>query len=154
MPDLDDLLAGLTPKERAAVDVLDAQRLELERNRMGPSAAATLTAPIHGVFARLRMWDRLVRDMADHWAACDRYLVHEYLNMLAVRDGIEQNIERMPPRLRGKVENVVGELDGRFREMTEDDGGAELSRYSKKVAAGADLSWWWTRKPKVLPNGW
>ncbi len=136
------------------MEELDARRLEVERSGLGPSAAATLTAPLHGVFARLRMWNGLVRDMENLWAARDHCSVHEYLHLLEARDGIERNSQRMPARLRRKFENVVGELDRRFREMTDDDGGAELSRYSRKVAAGIELSWWWTRKPKVLPAGW
>lgn len=150
--DLDDLLAGLTPEERAAIADLDSRRLELERSRLSPAIAATVTSPGYGVFNRLRMWDALVRDMDRDWSS--DYMVHEYLNMLDVRDGIEEILAATPVSLQGKIAELVSRLDHRFREATEDDGGTELARYSRRLALEAELSWWWTRRPKVLPPGW
>ncbi|MEV0297731.1 hypothetical protein [Nocardia sp. NPDC050710] len=154
MTDLDDLLASLTPDERNAVAALDARRLEVERARLSRVVAAQVSTPMYGAFASLRMWDVLVRNMEDFWSACDYYMVYEYLNMLDVRSGIEENLAEMPTSLQRKVERVVTDLDRRFREVTEDDVGTELARYSKRVASGIDLPWWRTRKPKVLPTGW
>jgi hypothetical protein len=88
-------LPGLTPDERDAVAMLDAQRLEVERTRLSTAVAAQMTTPIYGAFACLRRWDLLVRDMEDTWSGCD-YMVYEYLNELGVRGAIEEYVAEMP----------------------------------------------------------
>lgn len=154
MTTLAALYANLTPTEREVVAELDAQRLELERSGLSPEVAAQVTTPIYGVLACLRMWDHLVRDMESAWADCDYYMVYEYLNILDVRSSINEYLDKMPVRLQHKLRRLVTDLDNRFREVTEYDGGAELRTYSKRLKDGTELGWWWFRKPNVLPPGW
>ncbi|MGW8378829.1 hypothetical protein [Streptomyces sp. ODS28] len=148
------LRSGLNADELAAVETLDRRRLELERSRVPAKTAAHITEPLYGVFACLKMWQRLVRDMEEEWSRTSSYMVYEYLNDLTVRDSIDEYLAAMPPSLQEKVEHIVSDLDGRYQAVTVEDGGAELALYRSRLAGGREICWWWARKSRVFPPGW
>ncbi|MFD0855670.1 hypothetical protein ACFQ07_25740, partial [Actinomadura adrarensis] len=119
------LARSLAPGEIDTLGVLDLQRLALENSRRTFQA----DEPTYGVLACLRHWEVLVRRMEAEWPRQDYYMVYEYLNDLTIRDLIEEFLDGMPPGLRRKVAVVVRRLDSRFRDVTFEDGGAELGQY-------------------------
>ncbi|WP_157429868.1 hypothetical protein [Actinomadura oligospora] len=110
--------------------------------------------PTYGVLACLRCWEILISRMEDGWPRQDYYMVDEYLLDLGVRDRIESFLSDMPSSLRTKVGRCVERLDTRFRAVTREDNGAELSKYWLPLAEGSEVRWWWTRCPTELPPGW
>ncbi|MBE1531642.1 hypothetical protein [Actinomadura algeriensis] len=146
----DRWVRGLTPEDVQAIAVVDLQVLARENAGRDFQAAE----PLYGVVNCLRSWERLIARMEAGWRRQDYYMVYEYLNDLTVRDAIERLVDTMQPALRAKVERCVGRLDARYREVTHEDGGAELSRYWRRLADGREIRWWWTRCPDELPPGW
>ncbi|MBG6086303.1 hypothetical protein IW256_000416 [Actinomadura viridis] len=92
--------------------------------------------------------------MEDEWVRQDYYLADEYLNVLTSRDRAEDFLEVMPAGLRAKTSRCIDRLDARFRDLTFEDRGAELSKYWYPLAEGQEVRWWWTRRPIDLPPGW
>ncbi|MFI0452199.1 hypothetical protein [Actinomadura sp. 6N118] len=109
---------------------------------------------LYGVLNCLRFWELLIFRMEQGWRHQDYYMVYEYMNILTVRDGIEELLDAMPPALRTKIDRCVGRLDARYRAVTHEDGGTELSYYYRPLAEGRELRWWWTRCPDEFPPGW
>ncbi|MFC9971291.1 hypothetical protein ACFVH6_10400 [Spirillospora sp. NPDC127200] len=144
--EVDRLVRGLADGERQAVGFID-----LRHGQGGDSASGE---PGRGVLHQLRGWEGLVVRMEDKAWLQDYFVVDEYLNVLTVRDGIEELLDEMPGSLRGKVERVVRRLDARYRALTFEDGGAELGRYWRPLAEGREHRWWWTRTPVEPPRGW
>ncbi|MEV5569505.1 hypothetical protein AB0L06_05620 [Spirillospora sp. NPDC052269] len=110
--------------------------------------------PTYGVLNCLRDWEILISRMEEGRPRQERYMVHVYLNDLDVRGSIEDFLDDMPSSLRSKVGRCLEQLDARFRAVTREDGGAELSQYSRPLAEGREVRWWWTRRPIELPPGW
>ncbi|MCP9952880.1 hypothetical protein [Actinomadura madurae] len=144
------LVRGLTPEERQAIALLDLQALV--RENAGRDFKAT--EPAYGVLNCLRYWEVLISRMEEGWRRQDYYMVYEYLNVLTVRDGIDEFLDAMPHGLQGKVDVCVKRLDARYRAVTSEDGGVELSQYWRPLAEGRETRWWWTRCPNELPPGW
>lgn len=151
---LDQLWQSLSPEDHAELELLDLQRLGVEQSRVSAHTAAQIKEPLYGVFASLRMWQALARRMADDWSGTDYYMVYEYLNVLTIRDLIEDYADAMSPALTAKVRRTVAGIDSVYCDATVEDGGAELAQYWKRLAEGRETRWWWTRKPRVLPSGW
>lgn len=146
MDELNRLVCKLTSEDRQVIAFLDLQRLQVENAGRGFQAAE----PTYGVLNCVRFWEILIRE----WRRQDYYLAEEYLNVLTVRDGLEDFIEAMPSTLGGKVRSSLDRLDERYRTVTHDDGGAELAQHWLPLAEGRETRWWWTRRPDVLPPGW
>lgn len=140
----------LTPDDVQAIGLLDLQQLARENAGRGFQA----DEPLYGVLNCLRMWENLILRMEEGWRRQDYYMVYEYLNILTVRNGIEDFLDAMSPDLRGKVGRCVERLDARYRAVTYDDGGAELAGYWRPLADGREVRWWWTRCPAEFPPGW
>jgi hypothetical protein len=153
-PEVTALLGSLSPEERSTIGLLDLQRLKVEQAGVGAATAVQMTEPLYGVFACLRTWCSLIRRMEQGWRRTDYYMVYEYLNVLTVRDGIEEYLDAMPTGLKEKVRRIVVHLDDRYSAVTVDDGGAELANYWRPLAEGRERRWWWIRKPQELPPGW
>ncbi|MEV4251873.1 hypothetical protein AB0J52_01750 [Spirillospora sp. NPDC049652] len=149
-PETDRLVRALTPEDRQVIALLDLQVLARENAGRGFQA----TDPTYGVLNCLRFWEILISRMEEGWRRQDYYMVDEYLNDLTVRDGIDEFLDAMPHGLQGKVGGCVGRLDDRYRAVTFEDGGAELSQYWRPLADGQEVRWWWTRRPNDLPPGW
>ncbi|QFG23813.1 hypothetical protein [Actinomadura sp. WMMB 499] len=144
------LVRGLTVEDRQAIAVLDLQRLAREN----AGRAVQLSEPIYSVVKCLRLWENLISRMEAGWRRQDYYMVYEYMNVLTVRDEIEEFLDAMPPGTRAKAGWCAGRLDARYRDVTHEDGGAELSKYWRPLAEGREIRWWWTRCPDELPPGW
>ncbi|WP_147341085.1 hypothetical protein [Actinomadura logoneensis] len=132
------------------IALLDLQVLARE------NAGRTFRAddPTYSVLNCLRFWEILISRMEDGWSRQDYYMVYGYLNDLDVRGAVEAFLDAMPSSLRAKVGRCVERLDARFRAVTREDGGAELSQYWRPLAEGNEVRWWWTRCPTELPPGW
>ncbi|QKG22718.1 hypothetical protein [Actinomadura verrucosospora] len=144
------LVRSLTPEDRQAVALLDLQVLAAEN----AGRDFQDTTPTYGVLNCLRFWEILISRMEEGWRRQDYYMVYEYLNVLTVRSGIEEFLDAMPTALRTKTDRCVGRLDARYRAVTYEDGGAELSHYHRPLADGREVRWWYTRRPNELPPGW
>ncbi|TDC50763.1 hypothetical protein E1281_21520 [Actinomadura sp. KC345] len=144
------LVRALTVEDREAIGLLDLQVLARENaGRRSPE-----TEPIKGVLQSVRRWEILIRRIEEGWRRQDYYMVYEYLNDLTYRNAIEEFLGAMRAGTRTKIARCVGRLDARFRAVTYEDGGAELSRYWRPLAEGREVRWWWTRRPIDLPSGW
>jgi len=152
--ELDQLWRSFSPEEHSELGLLDLQRLTVERSRVAAHIAEHISEPVYGVRPSLHMWRALVHRVADGWPATDYYMVYEYLNVLAVRDGIEDYVDAMSAELGTKIRRAVAVVDDVYRAATVDDGGAELAHYCKPLADGQESRWWWMRKPRSSPPGW
>ncbi|SNS34589.1 hypothetical protein [Actinomadura mexicana] len=150
MEGTDRLIRSLDPEDKQAIALLDLQTLARENGERIFQA----TEPAYGVLACLRMWEILIARMEDGWAGQDYYMVGGYLNVLTFRDGIEDFLEAMPSALSTKIGRCVEQLDARYRAVTWEDGGAELSQSWQPLAERREIRWWWTRRPIDLPPGW
>ncbi|RSN67574.1 hypothetical protein [Actinomadura sp. WAC 06369] len=144
------LVRLLTLADVQGIGLLDLQQLARENADRKHQA----DEPVYGVLNCLRMWENLIRRMEDGWRRQDYYMVYEYLNVLTVRNAIEDFLDAMSAGLRAKVGRCVERLDGRYRAVTFDDGGEELGKYWRSLAEGREARWWWTRRPAELPPGW
>jgi hypothetical protein len=150
----DALDRRLTPEDRAAVSLLDLQRLQVERAGVSERTAGQLREPTYGVLSCLRLWQVLIHRMERDWSSTDYYMVYEYLNDLTVRDSLEEYVEALPQQVAAKIRGTLDLLDERYTTVTTPDDGAELSQYWRPLAEGREARWWWLRKPTVLPPGW
>lgn len=146
----DRLVRALTPEDRQTIALLDLQVLAQENAGREHQGAE----PTYGVLKSLRLWEILISRMEEGWPRQDYYLVGEYLNDLTCRDGIEEFLDVMPTALRIKIVRCARRLDARFRAVTHEDGGSELSQHWLPLAEGREVRWWWTRRPAELPPGW
>ncbi|MGH3773370.1 MAG: hypothetical protein ACRDRW_18580 [Pseudonocardiaceae bacterium] len=152
-PLVDSYLDHLDPVAQQAWAEIDASELEQERARVAPRIAERLTQPTHGVGKRLRAWERLgARLAAFGQTADDYYLIDEYINDLDIRDALERLRAQLPAEPRAVFDNLLHQLDQRFRDVTEDDGGQALRwRLNESAIATALRSWWWQRRPTKVP---
>lgn len=146
----DRLVRSLTPEDRQSIALLDLQALAREN----AARAFRASEPAHGVLACLRTWESLIARMEEGWPGQDYFMAGEYLNVLTARDALEDFLEALPASLSAKVGRCVGRLDARYRAVTREDGGAELSHFWQPLAEGREVRWWWTRRPADLPPGW
>lgn len=132
---------------------IDAYELAQERARVAPWIAERLTQPSRGVGKRLRAWERLGARLAVFdQTADDYYLIDEYVNDLDIRDALERLSAQLPAESRPVFDNLLHQLDQRFRDVTEEDGGEALRwRLNEPATATALRPWWWQRRPTKLP---
>ncbi|MGH3827460.1 MAG: hypothetical protein ACRDQX_09855, partial [Pseudonocardiaceae bacterium] len=82
----------------------------------------------------------------------DYYLIDEYVNDLDIRDALERLRAQLPTEARSGFDNLLHQLDERFRDVTEDDGGEALRwRLNEPATATALRAWWWQRRPTTVP---
>lgn len=56
LSEVDALVRRLTPEDRAAVSLLDLQRLQVERTGVSEQTAGQMREPIYGVHGREARW--------------------------------------------------------------------------------------------------
>jgi hypothetical protein len=139
----------LTPAERSAIEQIDADRLERERSAMAPRFAAALHEPTYSVRNRFRLWEHLIRRLEQGFPD-DGYLIDLYFNDLSNRDSFDSIMAAWPGLATGELGSLLAELDRRFDDATEFDGGAERQRWTSRFDTDR-LSARWFRRPRELP---
>jgi hypothetical protein len=138
----------LTPIERSVIEQIDADRLARERKGMAPRFAEALVEPTYSVRKRLRLWESLIRRLEEGFPT-DGYLIDLYFNDLANRDSLDSIMADWPV-LAGELGSLLTDLDRRFDQATEFDGGAERQRWTARFDRDR-LSARWFRRPRELP---
>ena len=98
---------------------------------------ATVPAAVAG---RLGAWESLVNRLVAGWPPDGWYPAAYYREDLETRDQLADGLPK-------SVMQALAEVDRRFAEATEDDGGRALIAATGPVPAG----WWWRRVPRPLP---
>lgn len=152
-PLVDSYLDHLDPVTEQALAEIDADELEQERAHLAPHIAERLRQPSRSVGKRLRAWERLGTQLAAFGQATDDYyLIDEYVNDLDIRDALERVRAQLPAESRTVFDILLHQLDQRFRDVTEDDGGQALHwRLNEPATTTALRAWWWQRRPTKVP---
>ena len=152
-PLVDSYLDHLDPVSEQALTTIDAGELKQERARVALRIAERLVQPTHSVGNRLRAWERLSTRLATFGhTEDDYYLIDEYVNDLDIRDALSRLRGQLPVKSRTMFDTLLRQLDQRFRDVTEDDGGEALRwRLNEPASATAARDWWWQRRPTKLP---
>lgn len=104
-------------------------------DRLEPGASSLHT------INQLTLWERLVARIAMGWPP-DGWYPADYLRAdFEARDGLADGPQAWASPLRSEFAAVVAELDRRFAELTEDDGGQALASLTGPVPD----RWWWHR---------
>ena len=152
-PLVDTYLEHLDPLSEPALAEIDADELEKQRARVAPWGAERLVESTRSVGNRLRAWEQLSARLATFGQTeDDYYLIDEYVNDLDIRDALERLRAQLPAEARTGFDALLNQLDQRFREVTQDDGGESLHwRLNEPASATAARAWWWQRRPVRLP---
>ncbi len=144
------LWAGLDSEELARIAAVDAERLEVERERLAEEFRHIMTAPVYSLRNRFAMWETLVHKMGNDWPPDGYYLIDEYLNDLFNRAETATAIGSLPTGLQAKFKAVLFTIDEQFNRLTVADGGAEFDRWGRRRPADIPPALW-ARRPNNLP---
>ncbi|MBL7262076.1 hypothetical protein [Paractinoplanes lichenicola] len=106
---------------------------------LGPGADRNMTMWLGG-------WESVVSRLAQGWPPDGWYPADYYREDLQIRDELTTAVEALPEAAR-----ALGEVDARFVELTEDDGGRALAAETGPLPPDASDRWWWRRVPDPLP---
>jgi hypothetical protein len=88
-------------------------------------------------------------DRALPWSDRSVWTEHDFAAALHMRDFVQTALDRLPPTLRERMQQVVAGTDEQFRSYTVDDPRGRMA-----TVAGVDLAgrgWWWRRVPGTGP---
>ncbi|MCX5404121.1 hypothetical protein OHA37_09515 [Streptomyces sp. NBC_00335] len=151
-PETDALWARLSPAAVAAVAVVDAERLELERARLAPERREAVTEPVYSVRRRFEAWERLGRILEAGPRPEEFYPFSAYENDLDGRDALAEVMEALPAPVRAELAEMLDALDARFGAATDQDVTGALDPWLRTARGRAPQAhvWWW-RVPKSAP---
>jgi hypothetical protein len=107
-----------------------------DRLQLSASAARNFTL-------RLGAWESMVSRLAEGWTPDGWYPADYYREDLHIRDELAAEADMMPPAAIA----ALAEVDSRFADLTDDDGGQALAAATGPLPSG----WWWRRIPHPLP---
>jgi hypothetical protein len=139
----------LTPTERSVIAKIDADRLAWEREGMAPRFAAAMDEATYSTRNRFRLWETLIRQLENGFPPYG-YMIDLYFNDLISRDNLDGIMSNHPVLAEGELGRLLTELDRRFDQATDFDGGAERHRWTSRFDDG-QLSARWFRRPRELP---
>ncbi|MGK5679753.1 hypothetical protein [Actinoplanes sp. URMC 104] len=116
---------------------------------IGTGTAAAETA--RKVTMVLGAWEAMVARLVAGWPPDGWYPAAYYREDLETRDDLARLAETLPEPARGVAARAVAEVDGRFAELTDDDGGRALAAATGPLPPGSSDRWWWHRIPHPLP---
>jgi hypothetical protein len=93
----------------------------------------------------------MVVRLTEGWPPDGWYPAKYYREDLETRDELESAVDALPEPTRDEVTQALSEVDRRFAEATEDDGGQALTAEAGPMPAGAYDRWWWRRIPQPPP---
>jgi hypothetical protein len=147
----------------AAFAEADAAELDDQRTRVAPHVAAKMTEATYSLRRCLWLWEGIAIIVsgempADHdqW-----FMLEEYVNLLVMRDDLEERCEALPKKARDSYRSVLDKIDKKFRDATIDDGGEAVGMFGglnpqsgkllkDKPELLASKPWWWHRRPEPL----
>lgn len=129
----------------------DAEALAAQRASISPEAAAKIEEATYTLKNRFRYWEEMVRSLESAWLPRGRYFIDEYINNLDSRDSIDRIVAALPSFIEEALRPLLRELDQRYHQHTEFDGGEELKPWVSRIRNGALLNDRWYRKPLVIP---
>lgn len=151
-PVADAYFSSLPAAAAEVIAALDAAALHEQKGRMAPWAAEKLIEATNSVSRATREWERLTGRILGNWPPDGNYLVDEYVNDLDARDVLERIKNELPAEVSSSLASVLERLDGGFREVTVDDGGASIAwRMNESAEELARRPWWWHRRPENAP---
>jgi hypothetical protein len=106
------------------------------------------------VTTRLGAWEAMVTRLSEGWPPDGWYPAEYYREDLTTRDELEAAPDALPEALRSRMVETLSEVDRRFAEATEDDGGEALTAVTGPLPTGRsgnDDHWWWRRIPHSPP---
>ena len=103
----------------------------------------TVTEPILG---RLGAWEGMVSRLIEGWPPDGWYPADYYHEDLETRDELAVATDALPET--DLVRQALAEVDRRFTEATEDDGGLALAAATREPLG---TGWWWRRVPHPPP---
>ena len=102
--------------------------------------------------SKLVNWERLTIRMTGNWPPSAWYPASMYADDLRYRDGLDEQIAKLPAEERAAAEEAKRCIDDRYRELTVDDAGAALIRAGEASPQQiAECPWYWRRRPDPLP---
>ena len=156
-PLVDEFIAGMGPSTAEVLGAIDAERLDRERAQLAPWAAEKATSASDGVWYQLRKWERLshrlsVIDPGNSNPYLGYYMIEEYLNDLSIRDDLEALVTSLPEPARSHVDELLGAIDEKFKQITVDDAGKAIQDYYTDGYPGIEhRPWYWQRRPIRIP---
>ncbi|WP_306212350.1 hypothetical protein [Actinoplanes sp. RD1] len=97
--------------------------------------------------SRLGAWEAMVSRLVEGWPPDGWYPAEYYREDLATRD----ELAALSQFSGESVKQAIEQVDRRFAEATEDDGGRALVAETGALPAGGEDHWWWHRVPRPLP---
>jgi hypothetical protein len=128
-----------------------------EEAAAGPARPAAAAKAVRDTVTRLGAWEGMVTRLVEGWPPDSWYPAEYYWEDLATRDELAAVADSLPEPARDELRQALAEVDRRFAEATEDDGGQALAAETGPVPVGSsDPSehgdrWWWSRIPHPVP---
>ncbi|MFC9736641.1 hypothetical protein ACFVKC_01830 [Streptomyces noursei] len=94
-------------------------------------------------------WERLTVRMATGWPPSAWYPASLYAEDLELRDQVAGAIEQLPEDERQSAREALEQIDQKYRELTVEDGGENLSTAADVPIT--DRAWYWYRRPLNPP---
>jgi len=139
---------------RMSTPVTDRLR---EQSQPGRTGAVAADKAVRDATTRLGAWESMVSRLVEGWPPDGWYPAEYYREDLGTRDELATAADVLPEPARDQVVQALAEVDRRFAEATEDDGGHALAAETGPAPAGLSSRpgnvdrWWWRRIPNPPP---
>jgi len=134
---------------RMPTPVTDRLRETLQ-SQLGAQWEAAEKATRHAV-TRLSAWESMVSRLVEEWPPDGWYPAAYYREDLETRDELDNAQDTLPEPVKDEVMTALAEVDRRFAEATDEDGGQALMTETGPLPRGASDAWWWRRIPHPRP---
>jgi hypothetical protein len=126
-------------------------------DRLRRRLAAEGAEPFRNAITHLGAWESMTSRLTEGWPPDGWYPAHYYREDLQTRDELAAITATLPEPARTEFAEAVAEVDRRFADATDDDGGQALRAEAGPASAetpdlpGSNEPWWWHRITHPVP---